>query len=92
LQETLLRELRSLLRDDVSDPALEDVFAVSVELSADGRHLRVHLIAASDGVLSTSALERALRRVTPFLRHRLALDLDLKRTPELRLVLHAAFS
>ena len=75
----MLDELRGLFRDDVEDPALYGVQIAAVVLSVDYRHLRVHYTHAG-------AVDRALERVTPFLRARLADAVDLKRVPELRFV------
>ena len=80
LEQLLLDELRSLFRDDVEDPALYDVQIAAVVLSVDYRHLRVHYTYVGDSPA------RALDRVTPFLRARLADAVDLKRVPELRFV------
>lgn len=87
LEDTFLREIRTLLRDDVTDPAFEGLTVVSVDLSADGRNLRVHL-ACDEPDAPTPARKGELDRLARFVRHRLAVDLDLKRTPEVRMVMH----
>jgi ribosome-binding factor A len=79
LQGLILEELRALMRDDVSDPALVDVRIAAVVLSVDYRHARVHFTAPSD-------VQRGLVRATPFLRARLAEAIDMKRVPDLRFV------
>jgi ribosome-binding factor A len=81
LQELLLEELRALLRDDIADPALEDVRFSALELSVDYRHARVHYAAAD-----RRSSERALARATPFFRAQLVVAVDMKRVPELRFV------
>ena len=81
LQSLILEELRSLLRDDVSDPALGDVLVTAVVLSIDYRHARVHYTSAH-----RSRAEPALARATPFLRARLGEAIDVKRVPDLRFV------
>lgn len=96
LQELVLEELQSLLRDDITDPALVDVEIGAVVLSPDYRHARVHfsirpaLAEANRDMDVEAALrapaERALMRATPFLRARLAEAIDLKRVPDLRFV------
>ncbi len=84
VQGLILEELRALLRDDVSDPALASVRIATVVLSVDYRHARVHFtLGASD---DARAVERALARATPFLRARLAEAIDMKRLPDLRFV------
>lgn len=85
VQGLILEELRALMRDDVSDPALSDVRITAVVLSVDYRHARVHF-ALTTGIEQRRAVERALVRVTPFLRARLADAVEVKRTPELRFV------
>jgi ribosome-binding factor A len=87
LQGLILEELRALLRDDVTDPALVDVRIVAIVLSVDYRHARVHFtLLASPGVLDHAQAERALTRATSFFRARLAEAIDMKRLPDLRFV------
>jgi ribosome-binding factor A len=81
LSGLLLEELRALLRDDVSDPALEGVVFGALVLSIDYRHARVHFTAEN-----RARAEHGLLRATPYLRAQLALAIDLKRVPELRFV------
>ena len=94
LQELIAEELRSLLRDDARDPALQWVRIATLVLSPDYRHARVHfgvIAVASDRDARVRA-ERALARATPFLRARLAEAIDMKRTPDLRFVFDASFA
>lgn len=87
LEGILLEEIRSLLRDDVSDPELFPVRISSVSLSVDYRHVRIHYIIATKERFSIiKDTEKALLRCSAFLRNNLALDLDLKRTPDLRFI------
>ncbi|HEY1959548.1 MAG TPA: 30S ribosome-binding factor RbfA [Polyangiaceae bacterium] len=85
LQSLILEELRALLRDDVSDPALTDVVVAAVVLSIDYRHARVHYTSAD-----RHRADAALARATPFFRARLGEAIDLKRVPDLRFVFDAA--
>jgi ribosome-binding factor A len=85
VQGLILEELRALMRDDVSDPTLADVRVTAVVLSVDCRHARVHF-ALTTGIEQRPTASRALVRVTPFLRARLADAIDLKRTPDLRFI------
>jgi ribosome-binding factor A len=92
LEGLVFEELRALLRDDVADPTLASVRILATTLSVDYRHARVHF--ALRRVAGTSnddrkGVERALVRVTPFLRARLSDALDLKRVPDLRFVFDA---
>jgi ribosome-binding factor A len=92
LQEMLLEELQGLLRDDVSDPALETVRITALVLSPDYRHARVHFalqLSLEEASQRRVVVERALARATPFLRARLADAIDLKRVPDLRFVFDA---
>jgi ribosome-binding factor A len=85
VQGLILEELRALMRDDVSDPALADVRVSGVVLSVDYRHARVHFVLTT-GEAERRAVEAALVRVSPFLRARLADSIEMKRTPDLRFV------
>jgi len=85
-EHILLDELQRLVRDEATDPALDGVRLVSVQLSVDGGHARVGY--AIEGQLADEQrVERAAReafaRATGFLRARLAALLDLKRLPKL---------
>ncbi len=86
VQSLVLEELRALLRDDVSDPALTDVRVVAVVLSVDYRHARVHFVLSGTTAAEPRSAQRALERATPFLRARLADAVEMKRIPDLRFV------
>jgi ribosome-binding factor A len=86
VQSLVLEELRALLRDDVSDPALVQVRVVAVVLSVDYRHAKVHFVLNSTSEAARRPAELALERATPFLRARLADAIDMKRVPDLRFV------
>lgn len=79
LQGLIFEELRALMRDDISDPALSEVRIVAVVLSADYRSARVHYTARA-------CVDRSLVRAAPYLRARLAESIEMKRTPDLRFV------
>jgi ribosome-binding factor A len=86
LENILLEQLQSLLRDEASDPALAGLVLVSLQLSVDGSHARVaYAVEAPLG--DARRVERssrdALGRATGFLRARLGEQLDLKRLPTL---------
>lgn len=82
LSDVLRQELDSLLRDDISDPALDAVSVSFVELSPDYRSAKVHVTTARD--CAPSLIERALERATPFLRRNLIDAVELKFVPALR--------
>jgi ribosome-binding factor A len=92
LEQLLLEELRALLRDEASDPALERVRLMALKLSVDYRHAKVHFVLPSsarrgpDEAAERAAAGRALTRATPFFRARLADAIELKRLPDLRFV------
>jgi ribosome-binding factor A len=93
LEGLILEELRSLMRDDVSDPALANVWITAVVLSVDYRHARIHFT-VTGGEVPEEALrrekDRAFERATPFLRAQLLTAIDLKRVPDLRFVFDGA--
>src|SRR4051812_28881956 len=89
LEGLILEELRSLVSDDVSDPALADARISAVALSVDYRSAKVHFVLqalAEDPEPDHRRAERAFVRATAFLRARLAGTIDLKRVPDLRFV------
>ncbi len=87
LEVSIAEELRSLLRDDVSDPDLDRVGVTVVALSSDYKSAKVHFVIPRGH--SRAKAERALERATAFLRRRLADSIELKRTPDLRFVFEA---
>ena len=83
------QELRALLADEVTDPALYGVRVRAVVLSVDYRNARVHITAPGDVAHEKEIREektRALIRASGFLRRRLADEIDIKRAPDLRFV------
>lgn len=82
--EIMFEELRALLCDEASDPALDGIGIVCVVLSVDYRHARVHFVTAKGSI--EAGVVAALGRATPYLRARLGAEMELKRTPELRFV------
>jgi ribosome-binding factor A len=86
VQSLLLEELRALLRDDVTDPALANVRVAAVVLSVDYRHAKVHFVLEAGAESERRPAERALERATAFLRARIAEAIDMKRVPDLRFV------
>lgn len=86
VQSLVLEELRSLLRDDVSDPDFGDVRFAAVVLSVDYRHARVHFVLSGVSSVNPRPPQRGLVRATPFFRARLAEAVEMKRVPDLRFV------
>ena len=89
LEHVLFDELQALIRDEASDPALEGVQLIAVQLSPDGGHARIpYAVVAplSSGSEREKESAAGLARATAFLRARLAQQLDLKRLPKLSFV------
>ena len=86
LQQILREELGAILRDEITDPALDDVSLTAIELSVDYKHARVGFVTRPG---DRTRAERALARATPFFRARLVDALDLKVVPALRFVFDA---
>ena len=69
LQGLIFEELRALLRDDITDPALGPVRITAVVLSVDYRHARVHFAIVGSAEIAEKSrpdVERGLQRATPF--------------------------
>lgn len=86
LEHILHHELQSLLDDEASDPSLEGIRVLAVHLSVDGGHARVAyavvaLLAREQEVGRAS--KAGLQRATPFLRAKVAQQLQLKKLPQL---------
>ncbi len=92
LEQLLREEIRSLLRDEVSDPCLDGVRITAVLLSVDYKNARVHFTASGSEPTGTERdrVTRALVRAAAFFRARLVDSLDLKRAPDLRFVFDGA--
>lgn len=87
VEASVLEELRSILRDDVTDPDLEGVALTAIVLAPDSKLARVHFCIPRGR--PRGAVERAFTRATGFMRGRLAEGVELKRTPDLRFVFEA---
>lgn len=70
---------------ELRDPLLEGTWAVDVRLSPDGKNAKVTYAVRRVGDEAAVAREtkEAFQRAAGFLRTRVALTLDLKRTPQL---------
>lgn len=87
VEASILEELRSILRDDVTDPDLEGVALTAIVLAPDSKLARIHFCVPRGR--ERQPVERAFVRATGFLRGRLAEGVELKRTPDLRFVFEA---
>jgi ribosome-binding factor A len=87
IEASILEELNTLLRDEISDPELENVRISALVLSPDSKLARAHFVVPRGR--PRSAVERAFARAAGFLRGRLSEGVEMKRTPELRFVYEA---
>lgn len=87
VESSILEELRSILRDDVTNPVLEGVRLTAIVLAPDSKIARIHF--AVPRGRPRKDVEAAFVRATGFLRARLADGVELKRTPDLRFIYEA---
>lgn len=78
----LLEEEISLIVRELSDPRLALVSVTGVEISPDLRHAHVYISHLGEAEETATVLE-ALKRATGYVRHELALRVELRYTPEL---------
>ena len=87
VETSILEELRTVLRDDVTDPSLENIELTAIVLAPDSKLARLHYVMPKGR--ERADVDRAFARANGFLRARLAEGVELKRTPELRFVFEA---
>jgi ribosome-binding factor A len=80
LQELIREEVSFMFDNEIGDARLQDVRVTFVDLTPDGSCARIWY--SSGGAARETS--RALERVAPLLRARVAESLGLKRTPEIR--------
>jgi ribosome-binding factor A len=81
ISEALREELTELIGYELSDPRISSATVTGIEVSPDKRHALVR-IGVTDGSDVQQAIA-ALDHAAPFLRHQLAVRLQLFRIPEL---------
>lgn len=81
--EQIRQYLAEMLAREVHDPGVGFVTITRVSVSADLQNARVYYTLLGDEPARREA-ERALARVTPFLRRQLGARMRLRRVPELR--------
>lgn len=87
VQSSLFQEVSLLFRGGLSDPRLEGVSLSSFDLSPDGRLARIGYTVTPEAAASgTRAVQEALERASSYVRSQLALQLDMKRVPQLRFI------
>jgi ribosome-binding factor A len=83
VDEAMRQVLGDALAQDLKDPRVGFVTVTDVKTSPDLRHARVYVSVLGDEAARAASLE-GLRSAHGFLQGRLAAELRLKRTPELR--------
>jgi ribosome-binding factor A len=81
ISEALREELSELIGYELSDPRISSATVTGVEVSPDKRHALVR-IGVAEGFDAEQALA-ALEHARQFLRHQLAIRLEIFRIPEL---------
>ena len=81
--EQLRQELATMLVRDVHDPGIGFVTLTRVKVSPDLQLARVYYTMLGDSAKRKDT-EKALERVTPFLRRQIGSRMRLRRVPELR--------
>lgn len=84
LEHLFFEELDRLFRFEVSDPRLQDIILMFVQVSQDLRNAKaMYAIKPEEGVSSEKEVKAGLAKAAPFLRARLAEHFAMKRVPEL---------
>ncbi len=86
LEHLLLHELQTLIRDEATDPAIEGITVLAVNLSPDGGHARIAYAVVAERSFENEVRHRShagLLRASGFLRARIAEQLNLKKLPKL---------
>ncbi|MDH4467481.1 MAG: 30S ribosome-binding factor RbfA [Bacteriovoracaceae bacterium] len=89
LSQALLEEINSALRNELADPKIQFVTVTGVELNKDNSVAHVHWDTFRTEEVETIKVN--LEVVTPRLRALLAKKLQMRHTPELRLVYNSQF-
>ena len=85
LAEQIRQDASDLLAREVHDPGVGFITLTRVRVTPDLQIVRIYYTSLGDDAARTST-ERALKRVTPFLRRQLGHRLQLRRVPELEFV------
>lgn len=81
------RELGELIRNEIKDPRVSPLTSVTdVEVAPDLKTAKVYISVLGDEEKQKSTLE-GLKSAMPFLRSKLAKEINLRNTPELRFLL-----
>jgi len=81
--DQLRKEIADLLAREVHDPGIGFITITRVQVTPDLQHARVFYTSLGSPAARRDT-SRALERVAPFLRHRIAKRIRLRRAPELQ--------
>ena len=85
--EELKRGLDSVIRNQVKDPRIPEVFSITtVELARDLKHAKVSISAMTADEKQVKEMLKALKSATGFIRHALGQEIIMRSIPELQFV------
>ena len=85
--EELKRGLDSVIRNQVKDPRIPEVFSITnVELTRDLKHAKVSISAMTADEKQVKEMLKALKSATGFIRHALGQEIIMRSIPELQFV------
>lgn len=85
--EEIRRGLDSVIRNQVKDPRIPEVFSITkVELARDLKHAKVSISAMTADEKQTQDMLKALKSASGFIRHALGQEILLRSMPELQFV------
>ena len=83
LNQEVMRELSSLIRNELKDPRIPMMTSITdVFVAPDLKTAKIYISVLGDEVVQAGAME-GLKSAAPFLRSRLAKEMNLRNTPEL---------
>ena len=83
--ELMREEIAQVVGYELEDPRVDCVTVTDVRMSENLREARVYVMIAGTDKEAAAAL-RALEHAAPYVRRRVALELNLKRTPEVHFI------
>jgi ribosome-binding factor A len=86
LAEQIRADASELLAREVHDPGVGFITLTRVRVTPDLQIARIYYTTLGDDAAARTSTERALKRVTPFVRRQLGRRLQLRRVPELEFV------
>ena len=80
------RELSSIIMNDVKDPRIHPMTSVTgCDVTADLKYCKVYISVLADEKSKKETME-GLKNAAPFIRHQLAVTVNLRNTPELTFI------